>query len=646
MSSILWQASEQQQQASRLYAFMRRLNRRHNLTLSNYDELYAWSIQNPECFWQSLVDDYTLFDRKHCKTLTCPADSTMFNCRWFEGARLNFAEKLLSRRDDQLAVDFYNEAGVHQQLSYAELYDQVAKLAHALRNAGIESGDRVAAILPDIPEALIAMLATTSLGAIWSCCSPDFGKQAILDRFTQISPRVLISCDGYYYKGKSYPKGELFDQVADELDSLQLHLRVDYLKTPSTQKATDLAVFMDNSVSEITFYACAFSDPLYILYSSGTTGVPKCIVHGVGGTLLQHIKELSLHCDLKPAEKLFYYTSTGWMMWNWMASGLALGVTLVLYDGSPFYPAKSRLFELVREAEVDVFGCGARYLASLHREALDLRQLCPSCLRLILSTGSPLLAETFDYVYQKIKDDVQLSSISGGTDIVSCFALGNPLTPVLRGELQRPGLAMKVEVWDEQARSVTQQKGELVCTAPFPSMPVCFWSDEAHQRYAAAYFEKYSGVWAHGDYAEITASGGVIIYGRSDATLNPGGIRIGTAEIYRQLEKFTQVIDALVIAQQWQGDQRIILFIQLDHDMQLNEALQQSIRDTIRQNTSVHHVPAMILPVTDIPRTYSGKIAEIAVTRVIHGEPVTNLNALVNPESLEQFKQFKELYHE
>ncbi|VAW73266.1 Acetoacetyl-CoA synthetase, partial [hydrothermal vent metagenome] len=556
--------------------FMQFVEHHYARKLADYDALYNWSINCREDFWDAIWRFFKIPNETDGETdgyrVLEPAD-VMFKANWFSGAKLNFAQNLLRFRDEHIALEFHNEKGHSVSLSYGDLYTQVAQLSAALKISGIGKGDRVAAIMPNIVQTVVAMLASTSLGAVWSCCSPEFGLQAMLDRFQQIQPKLLIFTDGYYYKGKSYKRLAVIKQLMAELSSLQLKVLVPYLDKEDEFEEMQgdkvelfddfkLSGCQDVALQNIVFEKTEFSHPLYILYSSGTTGTPKCIVHGVGGTLLQHLKELSLHTDIKRSDKLFFYTSTGWMMWNWLISGLSLGATLVLYDGSPFYPQAQSLLRLVDQQKITVFGCGAKYISTLHRQQTEINYALKD-LRLILSTGSPLLAQSYDYVYQTIKSDVQLSSISGGTDIISCFALGNPLTPVYRGELQGPGLGMAVEVWNEQGEALIQQKGELVCTRSFPSMPIYFWNDPQHKKYHKAYFEKYSGLWAQGDYAELTAHQGLIIYGRSDATLNPAGIRIGTAEIYRQLENNASIVDSVVVGQRWKGDQRIILFVQL-----------------------------------------------------------------------------------
>jgi len=575
----------------------------------------------------------------------------MPGARFFPSARLNFAENLLRYRDGQPALVFRNERGARSELSYEELNDEVARIAAGLQDAGVVAGDRVAAFMPNIPETVIAMLAAASLGAIWSSCSPDFGLSAVVDRFGQISPKVLFAADGYFYGGKTLYSLPLVADLAQRLPSLRALVLVSYASPKaaleriagSAAKVAHWQAF-GSTCGALEFLEYPFDQPLYILYSSGTTGKPKCIVHGAGGTLLQHQKEHLLHTDVRREDRLFYFTTCGWMMWNWLVSALATGTTLVLYDGSPFHPDPGVLWRMAQEERLSIFGTSAKYLASLEKSGfVPARALELPALRTILSTGSPLLPEGFDFVYRDVKTDVQLSSISGGTDIVSCFALGCPTRPVYRGEIQCRGLGMRVEVFDGAGRSIRGERGELVCTAPFPSMPLGFWGDADGSRYRAAYFERFPGVWHHADYAELTAHDGLIIYGRSDAVLNPGGVRIGTAEIYTAVEGLAEIAEALAVGQDWQGDVRIVLFVRLQKDYALDAALDKKIRTTIRERTTPRHVPAKIIAVPDLPRTLSGKLTELAVRNVIHGRRVDNRDALANPEALEHFRDLAEL---
>ncbi|GAC1029189.1 acetoacetate--CoA ligase [Pseudomonas sp. No.21] len=649
MSQPLWTPSPERIAATRMDAFRREIARRHGLDLPDYAALHAWSVGQREAFWQALVE---LFD-VHFHTpprAVLEEGPAMPSAHWFPGATLNFAEHLLRRRDDHPALVAVAEDGRREQLSHADLAAHVAGLQQRLAAAGVGVGDRVAAFMPNTWQTVVGMLATASLGATWSSCSPDFGTQGVIDRFGQIEPKVLIAAAGYHYAGKTLDLTAKLNEILQRLPTLAQLVVVPYARQEA--RAEDFATAAGVSLwddfyrpgGEPAFVPVPFEQPLYILYSSGTTGVPKCIVHGVGGTLLQHLKEHALHGDLKADDTLFYFTTCGWMMWNWLASGLALGATLVLYDGSPFHPGPERLMDLIDAEGISIFGTSAKYLAALEKAGAKPRQSHRlERLKALLSTGSPLAHEGFDYVYREIKAELCLSSISGGTDIVSCFALGNPVLPVWRGELQCKGLGMDVQVWDEDGRRLASGKGELVCARHFPSMPVGFWNDPDGEKFRAAYFETFSGVWAHGDYAEETAHGGLVIHGRSDAVLNPGGVRIGTAEIYRQVEKVEQVLESLAIGQDWQGDVRVVLFVRLREGVALDDTLQARIRQVIRDNTTPRHVPAKIIAVADIPRTLSGKIVELAVRNVVHGRPVKNTDALANPQALELFRNLPEL---
>jgi acetoacetyl-CoA synthetase len=602
----------------------------------DYAELHRWSVEHSEDFWELLWKFAEVRGEPGTRRLV--HGERMPGAQWFPDGRLNFAENLLRDTGDAPAMVFWGEDQVKRRVSRRELHELVSRLQQALRAEGVGKGDRVAGYLPNLPEAVAATLATASLGAIWSSCSPDFGVQGVLDRFGQIEPKVLFCADRYLYSGKEF---DLREKNARVLAGL-----------PSVRKAVTVR-YADGSVGEFTerfapralaFEHVEFNHPLYILYSSGTTGVPKCIVHGTGGTLLQHLKEHQLHADVRRGDRLFYFTTLGWMMWNWLVSGLGSGATLLLYDGSPFVGRGRILFDYADAEGMTHLGTSAKYIDAIAK--LDLKpkathRLEP--LRLLLSTGSPLVAESFDYVYRNIKDDVCLSSISGGTDIVSCFVLGNPVLPVWRGEIQCKGLGLAVEVFDEEGRPLIGEKGELVCTRPFPAMPVGFWNDPDGSRYRAAYFEKYPNVWRHGDWCEVTQHGGIVIYGRSDTVLNPGGVRIGTAEIYRQVESLDEVVESLVIGQDWEGDVRVVLFVKLREGLMLDDALVGMIKKRIRDNTTPRHVPAKVLQVGDIPRTKSGKIVELAVRDVVHGRPVKSVEALANPEALEHFRDRREL---
>ncbi|WP_027859070.1 acetoacetate--CoA ligase [Marinobacterium jannaschii] len=647
MKQPLWIPDSQQRRQSNLQAFMAAASSCHSLELDSYETLYAWSVAHTEAFWDQLWQFSGLVaSSKGTTVLQHP--QRMPGAQWYPDARLNFAENLLRFRDHRAALIFRNEDGARSCISYANLYQQVARLAAAFRCNGIRPGDRIAGFMPNIPATVTAMLAATSVGAIWTSCSPDFGIHGVIDRFGQTEPRILITADGYHYNGSAIDSLTRVKEISWQLESLETIVVVPYLNDQPDISALPDAILLqeyeDKSAKEIIFEQLPFDHPLYILYSSGTTGVPKCILHSAGGTLLQHLKEHLLHTDLKREDVLFYYTTCGWMMWNWLVSGLATGATLLLFDGSPFAPAPEILWDIADEEDISVFGTSAKYLAALEKSGVrPARSHRLSALRALLSTGSPLAHEGFHYCYREIKQNMQLASISGGTDIISCFALGCPIRPVYAGQLQCRGLGMAVDIFDPQGRSIRGEKGELVCTRPFPSMPIGFWNDPEDKKYQTAYFSQFKGVWAHGDYGEITAEDGLIIHGRSDAVLNPGGVRIGTAEIYRQVDKVDAVLESICIAQPWQDDVRIVLFVRLKSDLSLSEALITEIRQTIRQHTTARHVPAKVIQVSDIPRTRSGKIVELAVRKVVLGEPVTNKDALANPESLEQFRDLEEL---
>ncbi|MBD8269566.1 acetoacetate--CoA ligase [Pseudomonas fluorescens] len=649
MSDILWQPSPERIANTRMDQFRCYINQRYNEQLVDYPALHQWSIDQRADFWQAIVAFFDVQFRSP-PSATLIESKEMPSAQWFPGATLNFAEHLLRRRDDHPAVVAISEDGQREQLTYAELAAHVTGLQKSLRAAGVGLGDRVAACMPNTWQTLVGMLATTSLGAIWSCSSPDFGTQGVIDRFGQIEPKVLITCAGYRYAGKTIDQRAKLNEILERLPSLEQLIIVPYARAHAqvgdylTQARVRLWDDVYQAGGEPEFVAVPFDHPLYILYSSGTTGVPKCIIHGTGGVLLTHLKEHGLHADLSREDCLFYYTTCGWMMWNWLVSVLAIGATAVLYDGSPFHPGPERLIDLIDAEKISVFGTSPKFLATLEKAGLQPRLSHDlSSLKGLISTGSPLSPRSYDYVYRQIKGELCLSSMSGGTDIVSCFVIGNPVLPVRRGEMQCKSLGMAIEVWDDQGRPLVGEKGELVCTRHFPAMPIGLWNDPQQQTLRASYFTQFPGVWAQGDYAEQHLNGSLLIHGRSDAVLNPGGVRIGTAEIYRQVEKVPQVLESLAIGQRWQDDVRVVLFVRLDDGVQLDEALEQQIRQMIRVNTTPRHVPAKIIAVTDIPRTISGKIVELAVRNVVHGEPVKNTDALANPQALEQFRDRAEL---
>ncbi|MBA4740300.1 MAG: acetoacetate--CoA ligase, partial [Burkholderiales bacterium] len=618
------------------------------LNIHSSSELYDWSIDEPTEFWDSVWSYCDVLSSKKGKTILSNPHQ-MPGAKWFPEARLNYAENLLRQRNDQEAIVFRGEDKVTNRLTYAELYDAVSITAQALSKQGVKKGDRVAAFLPNLPDTIIFMLATASLGALWSSCSPDFGSQGVLDRFGQIKPKILIGVDGYYYNGKHIETTGKLREIAESLKSLKKVVVVPYTTPRPKIKSIKQSIHLKDFVKpfqpgRIKFKQVPFNHPLFIMFSSGTTGVPKCIVHGHGGTLLQHLKEHQLHTDIKPKDRFFYFTTCGWMMWNWLVSGLASGATLLLYDGSPTYPKADTLFDFAQKEKITIFGTSAKYIDAINKLGVQPKKTHKlTQLKTITSTGSPLSPESFDYVYTSIKKDVLLSSIAGGTDIISCFVLGDPTLPVHRGEIQRRGFGLSVQVFNDEGNIIVGEKGELVCTKPFPSMPIGFWNDKGDRKYLSAYFSDYKNTWCHGDFIELTKRGTLVIYGRSDAVLNPGGVRIGTAEIYRQVEKLDSVMESLVIGQSWQSDTRVVLFVRLRDGLTLNESLQTEIKRTIRANTTPRHVPEKILQVPDIPRTKSGKIVELAVRNIIHQETIKNIEALANPEALAYFKDRTEL---
>ncbi len=648
----MWKPQEANANQSAMQAFMDFVSKQHGETIQNYDALWTFSVTKRENFWDS-IRKFADLRASNWGEVVClnPAQMTPGEnaAQWFPQARLNYAENMLQRRDDGQALVFRGEDQVKSSYTWAELYDRVSVLAQALRHAGIEPGDRVAGYMPNMCETIIAMLAATSIGAVWSSCSPDFGVQGVLDRFGQIEPKILISVDGYFYNGKRHDMTAKLSAVMADLPSARHILVVPYTSEnpdiSTIPKAVMLADFTaPYSPAEIEFEQLAFDHPMFIMFSSGTTGVPKCIIHGVGGTLIQHAKEHLLHSGIRPDDRVFYFTTCGWMMWNWLVSALGRGATVMLYDGSPFYPDGNVLWDYASEEKINFFGTSAKYIDALSKAGL---KPCEShdlgALRAIASTGSPLGPESFDYVYRDIKADVHLASIAGGTDIISCFVLGNPAAPVWRGEIQCRGLGMAIEVFDDDGNPVRGVKGEMVCCAPFPSMPVGFWNDPDNAKYHAAYFERFDNIWCHGDYIELTGHNGIIIHGRSDATLNPGGVRIGTAEIYRQVEQVEAVEESIVIGQDWDNDVRVVLFVRLRDGVILDQDLQDRIRKQVRSNCTPRHVPARIIQIGDIPRTKSGKITELAVRDVVHGRAIKNKEALANPEALDLYIGLEEL---
>lgn len=655
MAEILWQPDEARIAASRMTSFAASVGVSLEGKDAGYDTLWRWSVQNRERFWSAVWEDCKVVGDQGATIL---GEDRMPGAEWFPEASLNFAENLLAFEGEQDALIFRSETGVRRSLSRDALREAVRGLQQQLQAWGIQPGDRIAGFVPNSEHAVIGMLAASSLGAVWSSCSPDFGTRGVLDRFGQIEPKVLLAIDGYTFKGKPIDTKAKVEEIVAGLPSLEHLVMVPFLQDLMETGAEDVAMesgavtchawkdaLQPTSDAALQFTRLPFAHPLYVMFSSGTTGQPKCIVHGQGGTLLQHRKEHALHCDLREGEKFFYFTTTGWMMWNWLVTGLAEGATLVLFDGNPFHPDAAALWSMVVEEECAIFGTSAKYLDACKKSGLTPRSSHDlQHLRLILSTGSPLVAESFDWVYQEVKADLQLASITGGTDLLSCFAGGCPIAPVRRGELQKRGLGMAVQVWAEQDEPIVGEAGELVCTESFPSMPTGFWNDPDGSRYHAAYFDFFPGVWRHGDWVALTPDQGMIVYGRSDATLNPGGVRIGTAEIYRQVEQIEVVEEAVVIGQDTgDGDQRVVLFVRLRAGSTLDETLSTRMRQEIRDNATPRHVPSVICAVDDIPRTRSGKISEIAVRDVVHGRPVKNTEALANPEALEQYRDRTEL---
>ena len=640
--AVVWIPSQDQILNSNLKKFTEFVEENTGKHFKSYDELHHFSISNPE-FWRFIIEFFKIEGEWNGPIYE---GENIFSAKWFPQSKLNFAENMLKNRSDNEALIFRCEDRISETLSFAELYNQVSKTAQHLKELGVTKGDRVAGFLPNFAGSIVAMLATASVGAIWSSCSPDFGEQGVIDRFGQIEPKVLFCVDGYFYNGKTHNCLDKIKSFTARLPSLKQVVIFDYASLSN--------IIINNSISyqeilenyeaiEIGFERVGFDHPLYIMYSSGTTGVPKCIVHGHGGTLVQHLKEHQLQTNISSGDRVFYFTTCSWMMWNWLVSALGTGATVMLYDGSPTYPDNTVLWQFADEEQFSHFGTSAKYIETLMKNDVNPSAIFKlSNLKVICSTGSPLSAECYDYIYNNV-GYVHLASISGGTDIVSCFVLGVPTIPVRRGEIQGAGLGMAVEIWDDSGRVNRGERGELVCTKPFPSRPVKFWNDIDGKKYHAAYFDRFEGVWAHGDFAEQTPDGGYIIYGRSDATLNPGGVRIGTAEIYRQVDRVKEVLESIVIGQVWGNDTRIVLFVKLREGTNLTEPLLDTIKKLIKENCTSRHVPSKILQVEDIPRTKSGKIVEIPVRDIVHGREVKNKEALANPEALDYFRDRPEL---
>ena len=648
MSKIMWQPTADQVRLTEMDKFRRLVNEKFNLQLNSYEDLHHWSVSSIKEFWAEMWNFGEIICSEQ-QTEVVDNLTMMPGAKWFSGTRLNFAENLLRFRNERTAFVFQGEDQPIRSLTYSKLHTAVAQTAHALRDAGVVVGDRVAGFMPNMPEAVIAMLATASIGAIWSSSSPDFGIKGVLDRFSQIKPKFLFSANGYFYNGKSFNSLKKLEGILHKLPSVEKVVVVPYTEERADISAIHNGIHYDDflgdgDVPELVFEQLPFDHPLYIMYSSGTTGLPKSIVHGAGGTLIQHLKELRLHTDLRQNDTIFYFTTCGWMMWNWLVSSLAVGATIVLYDGSPFHPNQNTMWQMAQDLGITVFGTGAKFIDSCRVAGLTPgKDFDLSPLRAILSTGSPLVEENFDYVYSDIKKDVLLASISGGTDIISCFALGNPTQPVYRGELQCRGLGMDVHSYDDSGERVIGEQGELVCTSPFPSMPIYFWNDPHGEKYRNAYFSVSPGVWTHGDYITVNDHGGMKIFGRSDATLNPGGVRIGTAEIYRVVEAMPEVADSLVVGQKWEDDERVILFVKLNEGSKLTKEFIERIRKSIRSECSPRHVPSVVLPTKDVPYTINGKKVEIAVKKIIRGDEVLNRDALENPESLDLYRHLPEL---
>jgi acetoacetyl-CoA synthetase len=647
MSKLLWKPDANQANKTHMYRFMRQVNARYNKDFSDYFQLHKWSIENISDFWAMMWEFADIIASANYTQII--DKNVMPGAKWFEGAKLNFAENLLRFRDDKTAIIFKGETQDAIHITYKELYSEVARIAKSLKEIGVTKGDRVVGFMPNMPQSIMAMLAATSMGALWSSCSPDFGIKGVIDRFGQIKPKVLFTANGYSYKGKHIDSLERISSVLQEIDSIEKVIVVPYTEKEPEIKGIAHAVLYNDFISKdtnctLSFEQLPFDHPVYIMYSSGTTGLPKCMVQSGGGILINHLKELMLHTDLKRQDNIFYFTTCGWMMWNWLTSSLAVGATLILFDGQPFYPDAGALWKLAQDVGITIFGTSAAYISGIKNAGLQPgKNYDLSALKTLLSTGSPLSVECFEYVYKKIKQDLRLSSIAGGTDLNGCFAAGNPMGPVYAGELQCCCLGMDVKAFDDTGKSLLNKEGELVCVSPFPSMPVYFWDDPDGKKYHDAYFDIYPGIWRHGDFIKITETGGVVFCGRSDATLNPGGVRIGTSDIYRLVDKFKEIQDSVIIGQEWKNDLRVILFVKMAQGHDLTENIKNNIRKIIRSEASPRHVPEKIIEVKDIPYTLNMKKVELAVKKVVQNEPVLNKDALINPESLAYYKHIPEL---